>query len=416
MRANVRTNLSLYEFFYYVGYHPQYAAQIGINVPFLTQPACSDVMYQYFWQKSDTLAREHFAEAIRQAEELIAAMIGYETAPRFIVAEPVNYPESFDRTAWGTFWQPNGKLKAIKVRSGEIQNIGVESLTVAGSAAAVAYSDKDGDGILDTFTVTATVAAGTLAKNVALFFVSGDRGQLQLLDCEIRPLNVSISGTTATITGPRELMVKPTAQIAIAPSSLDILLATGFATTVDVYIRTVDPSDAGTLIWENVLASWYLAFYGTSCSPPCSVSVKTGCFGVRDKSAGWIVPRPAEYDADTSAFIAICGAQYRSPDRVTVNYYAGYPRQNNGWVDARLARATTLLAAALLPRKSCGCELTQQYLHELRNLPVDDQGRLQVSQRDLDRASEFFGSTFRGAVEAAKLLQNEIAWGAVDLG
>lgn len=416
MRANVRTNLSLYEFFYYVGYHPWFAAQVGTNVPQRTSPQCSDVMYQYFWQNSDALAREHFAEAIRQAEELIAAMIGYETAPRFIVAEPVNYPQSFDRTAWGSYWQPNGLQKAVKLKSGHIENVGIESLTSVDPAQAVVYSDADGDGIDDTFTVTATVASGTLAKNVALFFVSADQGTLQLLDCEIRPLTVSISGTTATITGPRELMVLPTLQTALNPQSIDITDTVGFATEVDVYIRTVDPSDAGTLIWENILAQYYLAFYGSGCSGPCTVSIKTGCFGVRDKAAGWVVPRPASYDADTAQFVSICGAQYRPPDRITVNYYAGYPRQDNGWVDTRLGRATTLLASALLPRKSCGCEGTQQYLHELRNLPVDDQGRLQVSQSDLDRASAFFGITFKGAVEAVKLLQNEVAYGAVDLG
>lgn len=416
MRANVRTNLSLYEFFYYLGYHPWYAAQVGTNVPARTNPLCSDVVYQYFWQSSDALSREHFAQAIRQAEEMIAGVIGYETAPRFIVDEPVQYPQSYDRTAWGSFYQPNGKLKAIKLKNGEVHSIGVESLTVVDAGAAVVYSDEDGDGIDETFTVTATVAAGTLADDVALFFVSADRGQLQLLDCEIRPLTVSISGTTATITGHRSLMVIPLQQIVPSPSSLDITLATGFATTVDVYIRTVDPSDAGTLIWENIVPGIYYAYYGSTCTPPCQVQITTACFGVRDKPGGWVVPRPASYDDDTAQFQGICGAQWRSPDRVTVNYRAGKARQDNGWVDDRLARATTLLAAALLPRKSCGCEGTQQYIHELRNLPIDDQGRLQVSQSDMDRASIYFGSTFKGAVEAAKLIARDEAWESVNFG
>lgn len=415
MRASAQTNLSLWEFFYYIGYHPYFAAQVGIPAALLqrTNPQCNDVLYQFGYQNSDHHSREDFAEAIQQAEDMIAKLLGYPTAPQYIVAEKQMYPWTYDKRALTGFYQADAHLKSVETKYRQIQAIGVESLTQVGNDEAVTYSDADGDGIDDTFTLTATVTAGTDESSIAVFFTPADRLNLPLKEYEIRPVRVSISGVTATITGPRALMVLPALTLAFSPENLDVTDAGNFVTEVDVYTRTTDPSNAGTLIWENVLSEVFFAWSGFSCNPPCTVEITTACFGTRNAELGLVYPRPAQYDADTAAFTSVCPPQWRAPDRFTINYLAGYPRDDDGWVNRRLGRATTLLAISLMDKRKCGCDNVLKYIAGLQSLPITEQGNLTVAQGAMDMASGYFGSQLRGAVEAANLLQSMEGWGAV---
>jgi len=134
------------------------------------------------------------------------------------------------------------------------------------------------------------------------------------------------------------------------------------------------------------------------------VEITTACFGTRDQETGWVYPIPASYDSDTAAFVAICPPQRRQPDRVTINYLSGAPRDSRGRMDKRLARAVAHLAAALTPSRTCGCKLADQKLHELRNIPMDKNGNLFTTPNELDRTAELFGINYRGALEAAKII------------
>lgn len=404
MRANTRTLLSLYEWYQIIGYHPWYAAQIGLNVPARSVGQCDDVMFQYGWQNADHLGREDIATAIQEAEELIARALGYYPAPQYTVNEKQQYPARYNQRQFGNMLTARGQYRAVQVNHGNIQSIGIESLTVGDAAQAVTYSDEDGDGIDDTFTITGTIPAGTDTSEIALFFVSTDYAGLDRSECEIRPLDVSISGTTVTITGSRVLMVLPAVQLALEPRKVDALLATDFATTADIYLRTTDTTQTGTLIWENLPAGVYFNWYGESCTPPCQVEITTACIGTRDQETGWVYPIPATYDTDTAQFNAICPPQRRQPDRMTINYLSGAPRDSRGRMDARLAKAVAYLAAALLPSATCGCERADQKLHELRNIPMDKNGNLHTTPNVLDRTAELFGINYRGAVEAAKII------------
>lgn len=102
---------------------------------------------------------------------------------------------------------------SVKARYRHIQAVGVRGNTVIEAAAPVVFSDDgSGGGVDNLATVTVTLPAGvTDPTEVRVFFKQSD--SLSVIEAddrfEIEPLKVSISGTTATITGPRWLFVNP---------------------------------------------------------------------------------------------------------------------------------------------------------------------------------------------------------------
>lgn len=388
----IPTLLTLEEFREIIGLHPYYFWQIGEGVPASSRGDCQSVMFQYAWQDSGQLAREEVADCIAQAEQMFANIAGYWPAPKFIISEQHDYPQHYQANLYSGYGTPRGQYKAVKLKWGYLQNIGTEELTLVNASVNVTFSDPDGDGVNERFTATVTVPSGTLTGEVAAFFRAADRNDLELAGWEICPITVSISGTTCTITGKSILLVKPDNVLGLDPESLSADPSdegNTFVSAISVYRRTVNVEDTGSLIWERYNCD----------TPPCAVEIGTGCFGVRNKELGWVTPQPARYDSDTSQFIhaypdCIC----RAPDRVTVNYLAGYPRQSNGKMDRTHARIIALLSAALLPNQKCGCDRADQRLFFYRSLPSDGE-----QNQYFDDPTPFGRN--QGAIEAWKLAQ-----------
>lgn len=397
MRSSTRSLLTLFEWSSIIGMHPFYLAQIGENVPARSRGDCQDVTYQNAFQNSDHLSREEIAEAIAQAEDLFAKNVGYFPAPKYIEDESILLVnDSYDYYYWR--W----RKQTIQTKYGHIQAVGSEALTLVDDEVAVVLSDTYSNGINDTFTATVTVAAGTQPSAICAFFKTGDRGLLSLQESEIKPLLVTVSGTTATIKGHITLLVKPVEQLTLDPQSLDAEDITIYADEIDIYTRAVDITDQGSLIWNGVC----------DCNGACEVSLSEACFQTKSMELGILAPVFASWDADIDNFVASfpCCAM---PERVKVNYYAGYPREDNGRMNQENARIIALLATALLPNRTCGCSRADQRLLYYRNPPTNSQDQIIVSPQIVDETAKAFGTTGRGAIEAYRLMYPLIQWSAV---
>ncbi len=422
MRATIATGLSIWEWARYIGINPFYVAQIGTNVPRaapVQNDKCDAVMFQHAFQQFDHLSREEIADSISHAEQLFFENIGYWPAPMYVSEEIRNYPKHYNLHAVYTTGRatqsgflPMGnvsslrgsdeRFKAVRLKGGWIQSIGTRNSTLVEAGAAVVLSDTDSDSVKDRFTITVTVVAGTLASEIEAEFITADRGVLTREEAgAIRPLEVSITGTTATITGWIMLLVKPTLQEALAADTLDAETDANYAATVDIYRVVTDGTDTGNLIWENL--------YPCNQSDPCLSIAQTACFQARDLERGFIAPVPALYNSDITQFLAQYPTiGYREPDRVAVNYLSGFARQSNGQMDRNHARIIALLATALLPNKTCGCDRANQRLEYYRDMPKDKQGNSEVTETMLDNP---FG-TGRGAIEAWGLAERLMQYGS----
>jgi hypothetical protein len=412
MRSSVQTLLTLYEYCSIIGLNPYWFAQIGVGVPErgnYLNVKCDHVLFQSPYQAYDFLGREEIAESIQQAENLVADLLGYQVAPKYTVAEPHQYPQGYNRQFPMRYGMRNaaGGYKSIQTKYGHIQVMGIEHLTLIGTFTTV-LSDETGSGINDTFTVTAAVPAGTTAAEIAAFFIEADRVNLSLAESEIKPLNVSIAAGVATITGHVSLLVLPILQLTVAPADLNATDTAIYAEEVTLYSRATDITDTGSLRWANIFP----------CDqPPCEVDIQTACFGIQDGELGFVYPLPAEWDSTTEQFnlhYPCCIG--RDPDKLTVNYLAGYPRQNNGRMDSKHAKIIALLATSLLPNRTAGCDRANQRLYYYRNLPTDEKSNLLIPRETMEAAGNVLGSMGRGACEAYRLLEPMIQYGSVKLG
>lgn len=393
MRTAIHENLlSIKEFCEFIGLNPWYMSQIGQGVPLRSRGQTEFSMFQYAYQNAEHLSREEIAQAIVDAEYMFAGVAKYWPAPKFIVAEQVSPNPYHTAELYSTMYRRKFFHKTVETRYRKIQAIGTRTLTEAEADVAVTRADNDGDGITEVFTATATVPAGTLASEVKCFFSEGDRVDLDLLECEIRPVRVSVSGVTATITGAAYLLVPPDLEIVLDPDDLDATDATTYVTTIDVYTETVDLSQGGQLQWE----------IPDCISTPCTVDVNTPCFGGRNAEIGILSYIPATYTAATETWARdYPDYGWRDPDRIFVNYRAGYPRDSRtNEMDRTHRDIIARMAAALLPNKTCGDKRADQRLHVYQQPPRDDANAALLSDFV---ANNPFGMA-RGFVEAWRMM------------
>lgn len=101
------------------------------------------------------LGREDVASAIATAEQNIAAALGFPAAPSYIVSDQKNWP--YPKRGAQISYPP------ILLSNGQVIAAGKEAFTEIILNRAVVYSDRDGDGVDDTATITITAAELTAA-------------------------------------------------------------------------------------------------------------------------------------------------------------------------------------------------------------------------------------------------------------
>lgn len=404
-RADVDILLSVDEWGAIMGIDPYELNQVTLGFPnnsTNTQNAqCAHAFFQYSWQQ-DFLSRQEVGEAIQKAEQALAEFMLFWPAPKAIYAEVVQFPQPHERYLFGAGTTKRFQKKPIQLDWSKVQTGGQYVATDLG-AQAIVYSDANSDGILDTFTVTFATTI-TDPNQLALYFTPADRDNATFdATWRIRPVKVSVSGGNATIKGGRWLCIKPDLQSAYGAQNLDVTVAGNFVTTLQAYSLVVDTSTAnsaqGVAVWEN--------FPDNDCAgsgTPCVSEVWPICLDLKNPDMGLVT---ADYWLNGGN----TPSSPREPDRLTINYIAGYPRQADGRMDRTMADMVAHLATAWLPVDKCGCERSSRIVHWWRSFPSDGVDTRSITQKEVD--DNPFGPTM-GALYAwqrAKVFSNIFAVG-----
>jgi hypothetical protein len=352
-RASVRTLLPLDTWAGIVGIDPWSMNQMGF--PFPKSAQCSDVIYQYPWQK-DHLSREEIAEAIADAERMLADELLYWPAPTNFTNEVVPYPRPHQRNLYGYGGDIRGYQKTVQLHWHKVIKGGLLNRTSLGTIAGgdLTALDLDSDGIDETFQAVITNAAiGTLTDpyEIALYFVAADRhGEGINETWRIRPITVSITGNTATITGHRTLLTNPEPEFAANAAKLDPAIDANYVSSVECYRVFTDDSATAALPYQGV-AEWKTV---PGCTVGCTFEVKELCLGEDLNEQGRVL---ASFGSPSTW--PCCSD--RDPDRLSVNYLAGLPLEN-GQMNDEMARIVTYLSLSLLANERCGCDRSNRIL------------------------------------------------------
>lgn len=357
MRVSTYTGLTLFEWAEIMGISPWEMAQIGTGFTKPSSRQCDHVFFQFPWQRN-AICREEIGRAIQRAENDLANYLGYWPSPRFFANEAVVYPRPAQRYLFGGGGTPRFMLKAIPLKWGYVQGGGILARTLIGTAAVV-MTDPDGDGASELFTVTQATTI-TDPDEIAVYFVPTDRNNVPVDETwRIRPVQVSISGGNAVITGHPAQLVLPNKTTTADPQILDVT-GTIYATNVEVYrvfrdttYSTTSPNQ-GRAEWEVIPGN----------APPAGVAYVPVTIGARDAELGKVV-------VDYTLAGTQVPPQDREPDRLMLNYQAGIPLYN-GRVNEVYAKLVAILAASYLTVGTCACERSQQIIHSYRAIPSED--------------------------------------------
>jgi hypothetical protein len=377
--------LPLYTWLEILGFHPWHSAGIAGTGDLLgITSGCNDLVRRYEWQNSDAAGRLSIEQAIEHAETTLREYLGYSVAPHY-VEETLPWPPRVDGLLRSGPWGSDGRWLDVALREGEVRSVGVETLTAISTAVVVVYTDTDGDTIDDTFTITAATTI-TDVNQIAAYFSVADRfngwGATTAVGDRWRllPVQVTISGGTVTIRGPKQLCVRPIKYEGVAnigANGLDPSDATNFVTTLDMYRRytatdgiTVSTSQA-VITWETRPShGWWCCCgcqtataFGGSPYDPAAVAQAVARVGIRDGRHGLVTPAEASFDATTGIWSSLDWAVCDQPDRVTVRYLAGFPLGSDGQMQEPYRTIVARLAAAELSRPVCGCDAANRELY-----------------------------------------------------
>ena len=375
-RSQHLTLLPLDSYFEIMGFDRFTTNQIGVGFPEGTKfgiegDDCRDVFYQSFYMRN-AISRDEIALAIQRAEDMLAKALGFYPAPRYFIGEPLQYPRKRMPYAYGLgAWSivpftmgRHGYSASVNTRFQKIQAGGTLARTLIGDPANLTLIDSTtglpavAPAINDTFTATITVPSGTLASEIGVYFLAADRVPVNSDVNEswrLRPVNISVSGTTATITGHSTLLVLPALETIPNPQPLDVTDANIYASEVTVYRVYTDTDNQGVAIWEA----------DPNCNDaPCDPAEIGVCMGNRNWNMGQTFI--GFTDAD-------CCATWRAPEQVRLNYLAGEALDENGHMKPEYAQYVAHLATGLLANFPCGCD---------RSSKVIDYWRFDVSSMD----------------------------------
>lgn len=352
-RAETVTKLPLDRWAAIFGINPIHFNQCSIAG--LSSPLCEAGWFQADWQDTDRVSRDQLASAIRQAEDNIENYLGFNLMPGWEVEERQAYgtrPLRPELVSAG--YDIRGRRSAIQLDRGYFIEGGVEAKTLILQSQSFSWGDRDGDGLNETGVLEVTVPEGSAVCELELYYPEeggADRWQ-------IRPVAVTLDGTTATFTFKRELVVRKNKLLEPNPRGSNYDDDDSFLSEVDVYRRYNDPSQQATLIWEGCVCG------GASCVA-CATTEATACLRVRDDDRfSFVTCTPATYDADSELWIAAVPPFRRQPDAVRVNYRAGWRDRRlpcpTVEMDNDLANIVAIYAASMLDRKVCDCNGLQE--------------------------------------------------------
>lgn len=282
--------------------------------------SCSDIWWQHPWQEQDAASRETIAEQIAVAEEELAQVLRYWTAPRWMVAEA----HTFDN---GNFSSWQGRGATIRTNFGKIIAGGRRAVTLIGTAdindLTLAYSDT-GVPTLNEFNNLATITLPTDVENVQEIkvYFTGHAGDEAW---EVRPVrSKALTDGNVVITLDSWLLIDPDLWEQLPSGAgmraIDISSDEMFVQTVEVYREYNDPTAA------SVVYAWRdpCGVCGGSGCGACGTTTQDGCLMVIDAEHGVVAPFAANYNAETGVWdAAACCTPGYGTGSLQLYYYAG---------------------------------------------------------------------------------------------
>ena len=284
---------------------------------------------------------------------------------------------------------------------------GIEAITSLQTNVPIVWSDADGDGYKETGTVTyAPVASDVEGCQIELYYP----GHLGDPPFQIRPINVSLSGVTATIVVRREYCVTEAILENMSGVGADPTDDADFLTHVDIFRHWNDPSQQASLLWSpNVWSQSSCGICAGSGCVQCGYSVQAGCIILQsDRRQSIIGVSPGDWNASTNSFDTACPPMMWSPDLVRLYYYAGFqaargcPRK----MDPAWARAVAWLSLTLVDRPLCGC-MSAVWEAQREDLAVSSGGNQTTRYSATTETLNSPFGTMRGAVYAWNRVQDQ---------
>jgi hypothetical protein len=323
------------------------------------------MVYKYPWQGTDQAGHEDIKSAIENAEKIVFDNLDYWPAPAFRV-DTLPWPRYQDnRLMRHGRHDAIGGWIPIQLREGYIKNIGVETFELIAQGAAITYTDNDGDGVKENFSVT--VATAYDPSEIIMCFTDGEQisGTEEIAgEYRIEPVNVLAAGANVNIYGKRWLCVKPSLYEDKDNYPIDPTVDANFITICDVYRRyvkrdgLVSTTDSqAALIWESHPCNWGCNNVSNS-SDPSSEGWVTARAGIRDALSGIVTPAEGVYNATTGTWShpGECFATCSEPDKVLVRYLAGMDLDDKYHMQRQIKILVSRLAAAEMTRRICACD------------------------------------------------------------
>lgn len=379
-KASIDTLLGLDQYAEILGLDPRHFNQLTSTAFPDKQTECSTVWYQYSWQSSKGMSRAFLSTAIARAERMIANQLRYWPAPKYVESELHVYP---DFLLDGNIYTPNRRY-TVPLKWGKFIRGGKRAATSLATEQAVILSDEDGDDFAETATITATIAGASsyLPEEIAVFPVGGGSDNKD----RIRNLDVTISGTTVTITGQSAWFVDPSLWNKHEFINGDD--PTVYLTEVDIYrIYTESNEDNPPveIMWQDI-------------SQVTAFASAYGALQAWQPEGGTVSVVPVTWSSTTGAWAVSCLPYTTNPNLLNLNYLCGVPL-DDGKVAEPYARAIAALATSLYNGEICAVSMAQDQVDYWRSF-VDRRNTALIS---LTRCP--FGNSF-GAIEAWEIISS----------
>ena len=230
-----------------IGFNPWHFWGMAHSTKIPVTSNCNSLVYEYGWQGTDEAGRLDIRTAIETAEKITLDNLRYWPAPKYSEATKP-WPRYLDtRLLRLSRTDARGNWVPVQLDEGYIQNIGVEALTLIEDGVTVSYTDHDGDGIKEDFTVS--FFSSVDPSEIIMCFTDGDQigGTEEIAGrYRVEPVRVLASGGGAiTIYGKRWLVAKPYLYEAKSNYPIDPTDDTKFITTCDVYRRYTNRDGLG---------------------------------------------------------------------------------------------------------------------------------------------------------------------------
>lgn len=361
------------------------------------QTHCRATWVQHGWYDYENgliVGREDIASAIATAEEMMSRALAFPIAPTYV---------NSDEVAW--IYSNSGQssvLPTLTAHNGYVLEAGREAFTEVALFVPVIYSDRDGDGVDDTATITVT-AAQLAAANASWYelavYYPAPYLDFYLFDMDetqrVRPLKIILNPTTGnvTISGSRCQFVRP--DLWLNEDDVDQSIDANFLSYVNVYRRYTDPSQQAQVVYRTGV--------GSCGEGACAESCQSACMQIIDQRLGEVKVTAATYSSGSFTPASFTD----TPHAARLWYLSGWYRQRNGfakwieadWMEPRLAKAIVALSLADIPDNICGCSQTRQlYAQWTEEMPIDN--------LNAAMAQQWFGRVTRGSIFAANVVDS----------